>query len=378
MTQFLAFPQWQQVRVLGLLVFLGACSLPACSLGEGELGRGFKVRKGTNISHWLSQSDRRGAARRAWFTRADVSYLAGLGFDHLRIPIDEEQMWDPAGKPEREAFELLNLALDWCAEFQLKAIVDLHILRSHHFDAKERPLWSRGEAQDRFLQCWRDLSLALHDRPLDQVAYELMNEPVADNPEDWNSLVAKGVSVIREKEPGRVIVIGSNRWQSVETFDKLKVPGNDPHLLLSFHFYEPFLLTHHRASWTRIGKYTGPVRYPGPTVAEADVATLPEELKQQMSGRNTEWNRDKMEEKLAKPLALAKRTGLPLYCGEWGCLDTVPREARLAWYRDLVATLARHDVGWATWDYKGSFGLRKSNGEPDRELIRILFEKAAP
>ena len=61
---------------------------------------GFKVKRGTNISHWLSQSPRRGAERRAWFTREDVAWLAALGFDHVRLPIDEEQMWDANGKPD--------------------------------------------------------------------------------------------------------------------------------------------------------------------------------------------------------------------------------------------------------------------------------------
>jgi len=304
-----------------------------------------------------------------------VAYLAGLGFDHLRLPIDEEQMWDAAGKPEAEAFTLLNQALDWCAECKLSAIVDLHILRSHHFNEKERPLWTQPEAQERFFQCWRELSDALRSWPVERVAYELMNEPVADNPEDWNKLVAKAVAVVRSKEPRRVIVIGSNRWQSTDTFDQLQVPPNDPNLLLSFHFYEPFLLTHHTASWTSIAGYKGPVQYPGRTVAEADLAAVPEPLKREISRRNGVWDRARIVEKLAKPLALAQRTGLPLYCGEWGCLDTVPRAARLNWYRDMMSVLTEKSVGWGTWDYKGGFGLRRGNGPADEGLIGLLLPK---
>jgi Cellulase (glycosyl hydrolase family 5) len=111
--------------------------LVALSAGAADRS-GFKAKRGTNISHWLSQSTNRGVERRTWFTKEDVAFLAGLGFDHLRIPIDEEQMWDQSGKPEIEAFSLLNQALDWCAEYKLNAIVDLHILRSHHFNEKAR------------------------------------------------------------------------------------------------------------------------------------------------------------------------------------------------------------------------------------------------
>ena len=242
------------------LTALLAMVLLVAAPAEAAERSGFKVKRGTNISHWLSQSRNRGADRRNWFTREDVAFLAGLGFDHLRIPIDEEQMWDESGKPEAEAFALLNQALDWCADYKLNAIVDLHILRSHHFNEKERPLWTKPEAQERFFQCWRELSDALHNRPVESVAYELMNEPVADNPEDWNKLVAKAVAVVRAKEPKRVIVVGSNKWQSADTFDQLKVPEGDPNILLSFHFYEPFSLTHHTAGWTSIGGYKGPVK----------------------------------------------------------------------------------------------------------------------
>ncbi len=202
----------------------------------------FTFKKGTNISHWLSQSNRRGEERKNFFTEKDVQYLAGLGFDHLRIPVDEEQLWKEDGQKDAEAFSLLTDALDWCRKYKLDAVVDLHILRSHHFNEKEKPLWTKPEAQERFFQCWRDLSAALIKYPVADVAYELMNEPVADDPEDWNKLVEKAVSVIRMKEPARKIVIGSNRWQSPDTFDKLRIPAGDKNIILSFHMYEPFLL----------------------------------------------------------------------------------------------------------------------------------------
>jgi endoglucanase len=359
-------------QTLTVLVAIGFLAAPPAWAAERSA---FKAKRGTNISHWLSQSTKRGADRRAWFTREDVAFLAGFGFEHLRIPIDEEQMWDESGKPEAEAFSLLNQALDWCAEYRLNAIVDLHILRSHHFNEKERPLWTKPEAQERFFQCWRELSDTLRNRSVDAVAYELMNEPVADNPEDWNKLVAKAVTIVRAKEPKRVIVIGSNRWQSADTFDQLKVPEGDPNILLSFHFYEPFLLTHHTAGWTSIGGYKGPVKYPGKTVEDSDLAGVPEPLASEVRRSSREWNRARLAEKMAKPLALAQKTGLPLYCGEWGCLPAVPPESRLAWYRDMVSVLNEKGIGWATWDYKGGFGLRRGDGKPDQELVGILVPK---
>ncbi|MHC4206535.1 MAG: glycoside hydrolase family 5 protein, partial [Planctomycetota bacterium] len=159
----------------------------------------FHISRGVNISHWLSQSQRRGQQRLAYFTEKDVAYIAGLGYDHIRLPIDEEQMWDENGNKEDEAFELLHNAIKWSESRHLKVVVDLHILRSHHFNAEDKPLWTDPKAQEKFLLLWEDLSSELKQYPVGLVAYELMNEPVADDPEDWNKLVEKGIKEIRKQ-----------------------------------------------------------------------------------------------------------------------------------------------------------------------------------
>jgi endoglucanase len=337
----------------------------------------FPLKRGVNISHWLSQSKVRGAERAAFFTDVDVAFIAEIGYDHIRIPIDEEQMWDEEGNKEEEAFSLLHNAISWASDNDLNVIVDLHILRSHHFNAKEKPLWTEPAAQEKFFQCWRELSAELINYPTDLVAYELMNEPVADNPDDWNNLVKKASSIIREKEPQRFLVIGSNQWQSADTFDQLEVPENDPYIILSFHFYEPFLLTHHEARWTDIGPYTGPVKYPGLLVTEANLDKIADpELRKIIEDRDGIFTKDTLEAMMAKPIAKAKELDLELYCGEWGCLPTVPRASFLAWYTDMRSILEKHHIGWANWDYKGGFGIvdRKNNNKPVDDLIGVLTE----
>ena len=97
--------------------------------------------KGVNISHWLSQSQRRGEERREYFKEKDVRRIAEAGFDHIRIPIDEEQMWNEEGHKEAEAFLLLDNAIQWALKSDLKVVVDLHIIRSHHFLDKDPALF---------------------------------------------------------------------------------------------------------------------------------------------------------------------------------------------------------------------------------------------
>ena len=357
---------------IGLFFFLFiASSLKIPALHFASINK-FDFKRGTNISHWLSQSRARGESRRNYFTEKDVQYLASLGFDHLRIPVDEEQLWKEDGQKDEESFTLLKQALDWCKKYKLDAIVDLHILRSHHFNEREKPLWTQPAAQERFFQCWRDLSKELRNYPVDDVAYELMNEPVADDPEDWNKLVKKLVGIIRASEPARKIVIGSNRWQSANTFHQLRIPENDKNIILSFHMYEPFLLTHHTASWTRIKDYKGPVNYPGAIVKQEDLRSLPDSLRTIILNNKLSYNIDSIRKHFIKPITVAKKYKLPLYCGEWGCLSTVPDAARLQWFKDMKTVLEQNNIGWATWDYKGGFGIINSKKEEEKELIKVL------
>jgi endoglucanase len=243
-------------------------------------------------------------------------------------------------------------------------------------------LWTQPAAQERFFQCWRDLSGELKKYPVTQVAYELMNEPVADNPEDWNKLVAKAIGVIRLQEPNRIIVVGSNRWQSAFEFNKLRIPANDKNILLSFHYYSPFFLTHYQASWTKIASYKGPVHYPGRLVTDEELAAMPAGIATEIKkhGALATYSAEKIEQEFQEPLAFAKKHGLNLYCGEWGALSTVPEADRMRWYQDMQQLLEKNKIAWANWDYKGAgFGFINTNLEYIQpEMVRILTGKKVP
>jgi len=333
----------------------------------------FVIQRGVNISHWLSQSSRRGEERKNFIKKEDIDFIGSIGYDHIRIPIDEEQMWDTLGNKEPEAFSLLHNGIQWAADNHLRVVVDLHILRSHYFNAEEKPLWTDPAAQQQFFNCWQDLSDELKKYPNGLVAYELMNEPVADDPEEWNVLVEKALAVVRKQEPERKVVIGSNRWQSVDTFDDLRVPENDPHLILSFHFYIPFIVTHYKAGWTDIAGYNGGVKYPGLTVTDEDLEGLEGDLYNRIKNEQKYYTRDTLEALMARPIRKAAQYGLPLYCGEWGALPTIDEESRFNWYRDMRFILEKNGIAWANWDYKGGFGIVDGDvSKPHNELIRIL------
>lgn len=336
----------------------------------------FVIFKGTNIAHWLSQSARRGVERDSFFTENDIVEIRKMGFDHIRLPIDEVQMWDENGMKHEDAFALLTNCIDWCLKHELRVVVDLHIIRSHYFNAEVKPLWTEPVEQEKFHKLWSDLSAALINYPVDMLAYELMNEAVADDPEQWNNLVAEAVKRIRTKETDRLIVIGSNKWQSADTFDVLKVP-DDKNIILSFHFYEPFLLSHYHASWTNLRDYTGPVHYPGVLISKQEFDDLDDAQKAMVKySVDKEWNIGKIEEMMELPLRIASEKKLRLYCGEYGIIDGAPEEDKIRWYSDMTTVFKKHGIASANWNYKsGSFGLVSSSGVKNQPVINAIFNK---
>jgi len=196
------------------LVLLLSMTLVSCSSRQAKTeaarspnkATGFEIKRGLNVSHWLSQTRIRGEERAAYVGAEDFARIAAMGFDHVRIPFDEMHMWDESGQRHEDAFQLLHQAIGWAFDNDLRVIVDLHVLRSHHFNAADQALWTDPQAQETFWGFWKEMSAELIQYPVDQLAYELMNEAVADDPDDWNKLIAKGIATVRENEPDRIIV----------------------------------------------------------------------------------------------------------------------------------------------------------------------------
>lgn len=375
------------LRLKGILTLSAALTLALFSATAAQPTNpsGFVIKRGINISHWLSQ-DFGWTPREEFFTENDVRYISGIGFDHVRLPIDEKEMWQEDGTPNEEAFALLEKALGWCETHGLRAIVDLHTVRSHHFNAENEglsnTLWDDPAEQERFFDLWSQLSARLSHHAVDQVAYEIMNEPVAEDNEDWNKLIENALKRIRLNEPERVVIFGSNRWQIPETIGDLKVPAGDKNIILSTHVYSPFPFTHYQASWTPLKFYTGPVSYPGKTlptsVYEELMAFEGGRLKDLVGDSNRVWGPEQILIKFTPAIERANELGLQLYCGEFGCLPTAPRSDRLEYYKDITQVMEDAGMAWAAWEYKGNFGIfewhegTSSSGAPDLELIERL------
>lgn len=371
-------------KIISYLAFMALMILAVtgCSKTEKDVVNDFRIKRGTNLSHWLSQSEERGEARRTHIQEDDFERLEQLGFDFVRIPIDEVQFWDEEGNKLPEAWELLTQALDWSVKHHLRAIVDLHIIRSHYFNAANEggkdanTLFTSEKAQQDLINLWYQLSEVLKGYSNDSVAYEFMNEPVAEKHEQWNQLVAKVHAALRKVEPQRTLVIGSNLWQGYQTIKYLRIPENDKNIVISFHYYNPMILTHYGAWWTPLAKYKGKVNYPGILISKEDFEAAPDSIKPELEPYLTqEWNIDKIRADFKDAIEAAKKYNLQLFCGEWGVYEPVDRDLAYAWTKDMLTVFDEFNIAWTTWCYDADFGFwdQQKNDYKDKPLVDLLM-----
>ena len=88
------------------------------------------------------------------------------------------------------------------------------------------------------------------------------------------------------------------------------------------------------------------------------------------------WDASRIEAEVNQAADWARQHGVPLICNEFGVFRTFsdPQD-RARWIADVRASLERHNIGWAMWDYSGSFGVvtnRETGAKLDEVTVRAL------
>lgn len=340
----------------------------------------FDICTGVNISSWLSQVSTRpkGCLAKDFFTEADLKRLAEWGFDHIRLPVDESQLFTPEGKFIPGTLQSIHEAIRWCKENKMRIVLDLHILRSHYFNDKENmTLWTDVREQDKLIGMWRKISGEFGHYPNGLLAYELLNEPVPPTPGIWNELSARLIKEIRKTEQKRTLIFGGGEHNSIKSLQALTVPENDSNLMLAFHFYTPHLLTHYKAPWMRLRDLEIPLHYPGQLVNKADADTLRNEVHKAIVNHfNGVYDKEVLRERMTIAFNKSRETGLRLYCSEFGSISFTDKAVKEKWFRDVRELFKENNVAGSVWGYKAGFGILTNDGTvANREIINILTSK---
>jgi aryl-phospho-beta-D-glucosidase BglC (GH1 family) len=343
---------------------------------------------GINLGGWISQYPSFDHQHfKTFITAEDIKRIAEWGMDHVRLPVDYPVLEDTRSSPVDDSqpgnyrdsgFEYIEACLTPVQANGLSVILDLHKAPGFAFDVFDKAsLFDNPGIQDRFLDLWTAIATRFAGRMEDMLAFELLNEIVLPDSGPWNQLVKKAVERIRALDSERLILVGSNFFNSADELQNLDIL-DDPNILYTFHFYLPMTITHQRATWVPpLFEYNRQLEYPGQEASglEAIVEKYPGMRFEQEVG--IRFDKEYLRAALQPALDFSRRIGQPVYCGEFGVYERASMSTRLNWTRDVVELLDEFQIGRAYWTYKNlDFGLLDKNGQVvNQELLETVSKR---
>ncbi|MEI8243959.1 MAG: cellulase family glycosylhydrolase [bacterium] len=289
----------------------------------------------------------------SYFTEDDAAYIAGMGFNLLRVPFNY-RLFESDQAPYRydeRGFAHLDRLLGWAKRHGLFVLLDLHAAaggqsEDWHADNPhvEPLLWSYREFQDRTTALWKVIaSRYAHDEAL--FGYDLLNEPNTADAAALNAFYRRTMAAIRAVDPAHVIVLEGTRWSDdigslqPDLFD-------DPLAMPSFHHYPLFDLP----------------AYP----STRDGVT---------------YDRAYLAETMANKYAFYRALERPMLFGEFGYNAGAPTDAGYRVMDDLLSLIDEQQMHWAHWSYKdvGRMGfMRVAAGTPWQAFRAATAPKNEP
>jgi aryl-phospho-beta-D-glucosidase BglC (GH1 family) len=341
------------------------------------------LRRGINASEWFAQVyDKRGYTAehfQAWTTAEDIALIKAMGFDHVRLSVNPQPMFNALepNKIPAEYLSSLDAAVKMILDRGLAVVIDLH----PESDFKAR-LAKDDDFVERFADFWRALAAHYSTWDADRVFLEVLNEPEFADRYRWLGVQVKLAAAIREGAPAHTIIAAGARWSDDDDL-VFQEPLRDANVIYNFHFYEPHIFTHQGATWSAYyWHWVRGLKYPSSPEQAARVAALvPDEVDRLQVIRygHDHWDAARIESEMKQAGEWARRRGVPLVCNEFGVYrEYSDPEDRAAWLRDVRTALEHNGIGWTMWDYSGSFGVvTKKDGKAvaDDGALRALGMK---
>ena len=357
-----------------------ADAVPVFKLSEGYLSD-FDIHKGVNLSYWMVVD----GDDREWLgyvTPEQFPLWKELGFDHFRVPVSEDVLFNEDGSFHTLAVDKLHELFSWCSQNGFRAILDMHELmpREGTDSYREEDLYDPAYADFRshFVEMWGRIAEEFSRHDNRYVAYELLNEPHdgTDDASAWSSLQDELLSAIRSHDPERVVFIPSMGWQDYNYIKFASVNAeDDPNVMVSFHYYLPMLFSHYRMlAWQ---DYQGSIQYPGLVIPSREDA---DRWPQYAYFHQITYNASRIAGEMAAAAEAGNNVGLEVHCGEFGCSKNVPEEMRMTWFADMISAMDAAGIPWTLWEcLGGGFGFVDEDGHGGNrincELLEILTGK---
>jgi endoglucanase len=285
----------------------------------------------------------------------------------------------------------------------LSVIVDFHPSEAHpDYTAKmltagvETPIF---QAYLRLLARTADLLDSIHS---ERVALDLMNEPPV-RPDVWQPMIEAAHAAVRHRSANLLLVLEGGEEASAKALMAMRTGAfaDDPAVLFSFHYYDPYQFTHQGAPWNA-ARHLADVPYPAlvrpltdsfaataAAIGQSDLSEPQKTAAYQDAQRHLEdyrrsgFDRRTIDATFDRVADWAQRQGVPashVLLGEFGARATKlqasgNRAAEHAqWLRDVREAAEAHAFRWAVWTFRDTGGFALVDSDESNEIKPILAE----
>jgi endoglucanase len=272
-----------------------------------------------------------------------LDFIAGLGFDFVRIPTDY-RFWTRDFDylhPDEAVFAYLDRYLEACRARRIQMNLNLHRAPGYcinRTDLEKHSLWTDKEAQDGFAFLWETFARRYKGVPSADLSFDLLNEPPdigrrGMTRENHAAVMRRTAAAIRAIDPGREIVIDGIYGGGVAVPELA-----DLGVIHSGRGYAPMPVTHYKANW-----WSGSVGLPEPVYP----GTIWDGIA---------WDKEALRS-FYQPWRDLQAKGVSVHIGEFGCFNRTPNDVAMRWFTDLLGLYKEFGWGFSLWGFEGAFGI---------------------
>ncbi len=315
----------------------------------------------------------------SWGNPIQANYFTLMkqaGFDTVRIPIrwSTRALNNPPYTISNQFFQRVDEVVNWALNAGLNVIINIH----HYEELNTNPTAHK----ERFLALWKQISQRYKDYQ-ENLLFEVLNEPNDALENYWNTYMLEAINKIREDNPERILIIGGIGWNSIEGLTNLNVP-DDPYLIATFHFYDPFVFTHQGAEWSGSISNVSNIIWPGPPSQPVSIpANIDSWISNWLNDYNTKQGDDNpcssnfITKKLDIVSNWSKQKNIPVWMGEFGVYGRFADiNSRARWTHFVRKECEKRGIPWCYWEFSSGFGIyNPQNGQWNSSLSNALLEQ---
>lgn len=273
------------------------------------------------------------------FAERDFADIAELGFNFVRLPMDYRCWTDRTDlkKLDESVLKQVDQAVEFGKKHGVHVQPNFHRAPGWTVASPKEPksLWTDPGMLDACASQWAAFASRYQGIPNSQVSFNLFNEPDDKvKPEDHRRVVERVAAAVRERDPKRLIVCDGRRWANEPPTELLGL-----NVAAAMHDYQPMGLTHYKASWVNWNE-----SWPEPSWPLVD-------------NEGKTFGRPQIRRQVVAPWKELAGKGMGVMVGEFGCHNQSPHRFVLSWMNDTLQEFQLAGLGWALWNFTGSFGV---------------------